>query len=158
MLQIGSFACSNVHMFLNLSENCGADEYSSRRSPRHISAAKQGSRLRSDAKRLILLIVLQLPGLPAMATAKTRISTKGQIVLPKALRDRQGWRPGDELVVEERSEGVMLRREVKYTPSRMEDVFGSLGPSDRVVSIEEMNQGVLEEAARRWRRKGFASD
>ncbi len=92
------------------------------------------------------------------ATAKTRISTKGQIVLPKALRDRRGWRPGDELVVEERSDGVMLRREVKYAHSRMEDVFGSLGPSDQVVSIEEMNQGVLDEAARRWRRKGFARD
>ena len=83
----------------------------------------------------------------------TRISTKGQVVLPKALRERRGWNVGAEFIVEERPEGVLLRATVKEAPSRMEDVFGSLGPFDRVVSIEEMNQAVLDEAARRWRRK-----
>ncbi len=87
------------------------------------------------------------------ARTTTRISTKGQVVLPKALRERRGWSAGVELVVEERPEGVLLRTAAQETPSRMEDVFGSLGPFDRVVSIEEMNQAVLDEAARRWRRK-----
>ena len=90
--------------------------------------------------------------------SKIRISTKGQIVLPKALRERRGWGAGVELVVEDRPEGVVLRSAAKEAPSRMEDVFGSLGPFERVVSIEEMNQAVLDEAARRWRRKGFARD
>jgi AbrB family looped-hinge helix DNA binding protein len=89
-------------------------------------------------------------------TAKTRISTKGQVVLPKALRERRGWQAGDELVVEERPDGLLLRSAPEEAPTRYEDVAGCLGPFDRVVSIEEMNQGVLDEAARRWRRKGFA--
>lgn len=89
--------------------------------------------------------------MPARLT--TCISTRGQVVLPKAVRDRRGWGSGVELVVEERPEGVLLRSTDKETPSRMEDVFGRLGPADRVVSIDEINQAVLEEAARRWRRK-----
>jgi AbrB family looped-hinge helix DNA binding protein len=88
-------------------------------------------------------------------TAKltTKVSSKGQVVLPKAVRDRRGWATGVELVVEERPEGVLLRAAPKKAPTRYEDVFGMLGPVDRVVTVEEMHQGVLEEARRRWLRK-----
>ena len=91
-------------------------------------------------------------------SARTRVSTKGQVVLPKELRERRGWNAGAELVVEERPDGVLLRSAPADAPSRMEDVFGRLGPFERVVSIEEMNEAILNEAAARWRRKGFARD
>ena len=87
------------------------------------------------------------------AKLTTRISTKGQVVLPKALRDRRGWGAGTEFIVEERPEGVLLRAAPKTEPTRIEDVFGRLGPVDRVVSIEEMHEAVLEEARERWLRK-----
>jgi AbrB family looped-hinge helix DNA binding protein len=89
---------------------------------------------------------------------KTRVSTKGQIVLPKAIRDRRGWTTGAELVIEERPEGVLLRPAAKAERTRVEDVFGSLGPVDRVVSIEDMNEAVRKEARRRWPRMTRDSD
>lgn len=92
--------------------------------------------------------------MPARAT--THVSTRGQIVLPKAVRERHGWGPGEKLVVEDRPDGVFLRRAAAETVARMEDVAGVLGPFHRTVSIEEMNEAVLKEAGRRWRRKGFA--
>jgi AbrB family looped-hinge helix DNA binding protein len=92
------------------------------------------------------------------SSIKTRISTKGQVVLPKAIRDKRGFGPGAELIVEERPEGVLLRPAPKAGATRYEDVRGSLGPVDRVVSIEEMHEGVLEEARRRWLRKTRDSD
>jgi AbrB family looped-hinge helix DNA binding protein len=87
------------------------------------------------------------------ASLKTKVSTKGQVVLPKAIREKRGWGPGAELIVEERPEGVLLRPAPKGAATRIEDVFGRLGPIDRIVSIEEMNEAVLEEARRRWPRK-----
>jgi AbrB family looped-hinge helix DNA binding protein len=92
------------------------------------------------------------------ASLKTRVSTKGQVVLPKAIRDRRGWTAGAELVIEERPEGVLLRAAPKVEPTRFEDVFGSLGPVDRVVSVKEMHEAVLEEAKARWLRKMRDSD
>jgi AbrB family looped-hinge helix DNA binding protein len=92
------------------------------------------------------------------ASLKTKVSTKGQVVLPKAIRDKRGFGPGAELIVEERPEGVLLRPAPKAGATRYEDVFGMLGPVDRIVSIEEMNEGVLEEARRRWLRKTRDSD
>ena len=53
-------------------------------------------------------------------------------------------------MIEEQPEGVLLRRAEVDSPSRYEDVRGSLGPFPRVVSIDEMNQAVRDEAARRW--------
>jgi AbrB family looped-hinge helix DNA binding protein len=95
----------------------------------------------------------------AKATSlKTKVSTKGQVVLPKAIRDKRGFGPGVELIVEERPEGVLLRPSPKAEATRVEDVFGRLGPVDRIVSIEEMNEGVLEEARRGWLRKTRDSD
>ena len=41
--------------------------------------------------------------------AKTRLSSKGQVIIPKAVRERHGWRPGLELEVEDQGEVVVLR-------------------------------------------------
>ena len=35
------------------------------------------------------------------ATAKTKVSTKGQVILAKAIRENHKWKPGTELNVEE---------------------------------------------------------
>ncbi|WP_242140272.1 MULTISPECIES: AbrB/MazE/SpoVT family DNA-binding domain-containing protein [unclassified Sphingomonas] len=43
-------------------------------------------------------------------TLQTRISEKGQVVVPKATRDRLGWQPGTDLDVIETGDGIMLRR------------------------------------------------
>ena len=39
----------------------------------------------------------------------TRLSTKGQIILPKAIRVSRDWRPGTAFIVEETVDGVLLR-------------------------------------------------
>jgi AbrB family looped-hinge helix DNA binding protein len=84
---------------------------------------------------------------------RTRVSTKGQVILPKAIRDRRQWTPGTELMIEERPEGVLLKPSPRVAPTRVEDVFGRLGPVDRALTIEEMDAAVMAEALRRHRRK-----
>ncbi len=39
-----------------------------------------------------------------------RVGPKGQVVLPKALRDELGIRPGDEVDVTRQDDGLMVRR------------------------------------------------
>ena len=40
----------------------------------------------------------------------TRVSEKGQIVVPKATRERLGWEPGTDLEVIESNDAILLRR------------------------------------------------
>ena len=84
------------------------------------------------------------------ARPTTQLSTRGQVVLPKAVREQRGWRPGDKLVVENLPEGVLLRRAEAETHTRYEDVAGCLGPAKRTVSIEEMNSAIGDAVRRRW--------
>jgi AbrB family looped-hinge helix DNA binding protein len=87
------------------------------------------------------------------ASVRTRVSTKGQVVLPKAIRDKRKWAEGTELTVEETADGVLLRAAPYFAPTKVADVAGMLRDRrriSRVVSIEEMDEAVLAEARRRY--------
>jgi AbrB family looped-hinge helix DNA binding protein len=81
-----------------------------------------------------------------------KLSTKGQVILPKSIRQRRHWDAGTRLVVEETADGVLLRSAPIFKPTRPDDVFGSLKFSGRAKTIEEMDAGVLAEARRRHAR------
>lgn len=83
----------------------------------------------------------------------TVMSTKGQVVLPRAVRERRNWRPGVRLTVEETSDGVLLRPAPLFEPTTIDQVFGCLHRKGQLpVSIEEMDAAVMAEARRRARR------
>jgi AbrB family looped-hinge helix DNA binding protein len=82
----------------------------------------------------------------------TVVSTKGQVILPKAIRQRRDWRAGTRLIVEETPEGVLLKRERIFPETRPEDVFGSLRYDGPAKTIEEMDAGITAEVKRRHAR------
>lgn len=53
-----------------------------------------------------------------------RVGPKGQVVVPKAIRDRLGISPGDDVVVEDVDGEVRIRR-----PRRADELLGLLGPA-----------------------------
>ena len=84
--------------------------------------------MRASIKRYLTIVLLLLRGaeMALAKTAKTVVSTKGQVILPKAIRESKGWGAGKELVVEETREGVLLRAARPFAPTKFEDVRGSL--------------------------------
>ena len=83
----------------------------------------------------------------------TTLSTKGQVILPKAIREQLQWDVGTRLVVEQTAGGVLLRPiTTAFAPTRPEDVFGCLPYASRAKSIEEMDAGIAEEVKRRHAR------
>ena len=83
----------------------------------------------------------------------TTVSTKGQVILPKAIRDQLHWDAGTRLVVEHTVDGVLLRPvTTTFAPTRPEDVFGCLSFKGEPKSVEQMNAGIAAEAKRRHAR------
>lgn len=78
----------------------------------------------------------------------TRISEKGEITLPEAVLERQHWDAGTSLVVEETRDGVLLKKRPIFTPTSPEDVFGMIKHEGKPKTVEEMEQGILNEARR----------
>ena len=81
----------------------------------------------------------------------TTVSTKGQVILPKAIREQKHWAAGTKLIVEETDEGVLLKTAPVFATTDIEAVFGSLRSPKPTLSIEEMNEVISEEAERRAR-------
>lgn len=86
------------------------------------------------------------------AKSTTVVSTKGQVILPKAVRNRHRWDAGTRLVVEDTADGVLLRQAPHFPESRPADVYASLPGKGKAKTVEEMNAGILAEAKRRHAR------
>lgn len=85
---------------------------------------------------------------------KTKLSSKGQIVIPKSVRDAHGWTEGTEFTIEDMKEGVFLRSDKAYPFPRttIDEVVGCANYKGPPKTIEEMNEGVTREARRMWRK------
>jgi AbrB family looped-hinge helix DNA binding protein len=76
---------------------------------------------------------------------KTRLSSKGQIILPKVVRDEHRWVAGTEFLVEDTPEGVLLRPSKNLPPASLDEVFGCLRYSGRAKSLAEMDAAITAE-------------
>jgi AbrB family looped-hinge helix DNA binding protein len=83
----------------------------------------------------------------------TKLSSKGQVSIPKALRTARRWKAGTEFVIEETSEGVLLRpkKAGKKSPQEKktaswDDLIGIMQYKGPRRSIREMDEAVLREA------------
>ncbi len=47
---------------------------------------------------------------------KAKVTSKGQITIPKEVRERLGLRPGDEVEFVEEGEGIRMRKQVAESP------------------------------------------
>ena len=79
----------------------------------------------------------------------TTVSSKGQVVLPKAIRRALRWETGMRLTIENTPEGVLLKALPAFAETRPEDVFGRLACEGAPKSVADMEAGVLAEARRR---------
>jgi AbrB family looped-hinge helix DNA binding protein len=83
----------------------------------------------------------------------TVVSTKGQVILPKAIRQQRRWDAGTRLVVEDTPDGVLLKRAPLFPVTKPKEVFGSLPYSGAPKSLAEMQAGIVTEARRRHARR-----
>lgn len=84
--------------------------------------------------------------------ATTRLSTKGQVILPKAVREAQNWGAGQELLVEPVAGGVMLRAAKPFAATRFDDVFGSLSRYAKSMTEEAIAAALKKAAKKRYAR------
>jgi AbrB family looped-hinge helix DNA binding protein len=84
--------------------------------------------------------------------AQTKMSAKGQVVIPKAVRDRLRWKEGASLEVVETGSGVLLRPSGAKRERLSIEEFRRRHPPQPGprLTLEQMDEAVLQEAARRY--------
>ena len=75
---------------------------------------------------------------------KAKLTSKGQITIPKAVREALGVAPGDQLVFHVHEDG---RVTVEAATIELTSLFGILKPKVRGVTIEQMQEAIERSAA-----------
>jgi AbrB family looped-hinge helix DNA binding protein len=79
----------------------------------------------------------------------TRLSTKGQVIVPKRIRESQAWPPGTELIVEETGDGILLRPAGRLPLTELKEVAGCLKSKRKAKTDLQMRAAVEREVMRR---------
>jgi AbrB family looped-hinge helix DNA binding protein len=79
----------------------------------------------------------------------TRLSTKGQIILPKNIRASRDWRPGTEFIVEETEDGILLRPAGRFPEVGLEEVAGFLRSKRKSKAGVQTRTAIEREVIRR---------
>jgi len=69
------------------------------------------------------------------------VTSKGQVTIPKAVRDTLGIGAGDRVAFVVRDDGVV---ELRPETIDLRELYGALAGSGRRMTIEEMSEGVVE--------------
>ncbi|MCL4315294.1 MAG: AbrB/MazE/SpoVT family DNA-binding domain-containing protein [Gammaproteobacteria bacterium] len=78
----------------------------------------------------------------------TKLSSKGQVILPSSVRAAHKWEPGVEFAVEDVDEGVLLRPLKPFKPTRMDEVIGCTGYKGPAKTLEDMERAITTGAKR----------
>jgi len=72
--------------------------------------------------------------------ATSSVTVKGQVTIPKEIRERLGIRPGDRIEFLDAADGVRIRKQVPQGP--IDELYGSLRlPAAVDELVEEMRGG-----------------
>ena len=77
-----------------------------------------------------------------MAIATITLSSKGQIVIPKEIRDELHWDAGTQIALVSSASGVTLKALSKKTGRKLADLIGLFKHEGPPLSIEDLCQPV----------------
>jgi AbrB family looped-hinge helix DNA binding protein len=77
---------------------------------------------------------------------RTKLSNKGQIVIPKQVRKAHGWHPGLEFVVEDTGDGIKLRPIKPYKETTVQEVLGCVNYKGSKKSLKDMEAAIAKGA------------
>jgi len=75
---------------------------------------------------------------------KTKLSGEGQVAIPKGMQKSLGWESGQDLLLEETPDGLLLRSFHPLPETFLEEVVGCLPYKGPAKSLEEMEQAIAE--------------
>jgi len=84
----------------------------------------------------------------------TKLSSKGQIIIPKWLRDANQWKPGTEFVIINTGSGVLFKPSQPFPATTLEEVVGCLPYDGPPHTVEEMNEAIEIAIREQWDDRG----
>lgn len=77
------------------------------------------------------------------------LSSKGQLVVPKAIRNRHHWKTGTRLVVIDRGHEVVIKSSEPFTATTFESPDAPSVYQGQSLTLDDMEQAMAHEAGTR---------
>lgn len=81
----------------------------------------------------------------------TKLSSKGQVIIPKHIRESHHWDAGLELQVIEFEGGILLKPKAPFEKTSIDDVAGCLQFSGPAKTDEDIQTAMKQAARKAWR-------
>jgi len=78
----------------------------------------------------------------------TKLSSQGQVTVPQSLREH--WDEGQELIIINMGDGILLKPKKIFSETRLDEVAGCLNYQGKVKTIEEMDQAIAQGIQKSW--------
>ena len=84
----------------------------------------------------------------------TKLSSKGQVIIPKAVRSARRWEAGQELLVIDTEEGVLLMPKAPFEATTLDNVAGMLKDRVKPRTERQIREAIDRDMRSRWRGRG----
>lgn len=81
----------------------------------------------------------------------TKLSSKGQVIIPKALRDSHHWQTGLELMAIDTGDGVLLKPKAPFPATELAQVAGMLRGRTSAKSDADIKRALVKDIRGKWR-------
>jgi bifunctional DNA-binding transcriptional regulator/antitoxin component of YhaV-PrlF toxin-antitoxin module len=79
-----------------------------------------------------------------MLVETTRLLQQGQVILPEALRHEHQWEVGQEFLILNLENGVLLKPKPLFKPRQLDEVAGCLRYTGKPKTLIEMENAIAE--------------
>ena len=80
----------------------------------------------------------------------TRLSSKGQVIIPKAFRSTHRWEAGTEFLVIDTGDGILLRPKAPFARSVLADVSAMLKDKVEPKTDKEIKAALDQDLRKKW--------
>jgi len=80
----------------------------------------------------------------------TRLSSKGQVIIPKALRAAHRWEAGQELIAIDVGDGILLKPKKPFPETTLLQVAGCLHDGGTAKTLEDLDNAVCQGVMEQW--------
>ncbi len=74
----------------------------------------------------------------------TKLSSKGQVIIPKPIRASHHWDPGQELIVIDIGDGIILKPSTPFRETSLESAAGCLKYSGAPKTLADMEAAIAK--------------
>ncbi|MEH1917476.1 AbrB/MazE/SpoVT family DNA-binding domain-containing protein [Nostoc sp.] len=74
----------------------------------------------------------------------TKLSPQGQVIIPQSLREVHQWEVGQEFIIIDMGDGILLKPKKLFPETKLDDVAGCLKYQGKPKTLEDMDNAIRQ--------------